>query len=75
MFDKLFGLDKAKPAEEGTELLTTVYDNVQLSMVRSLLEAESIPYLFLSVIISQLYEVTTILAPAKGAKCPGGGAY
>ena len=45
MFDKLFGLDKAKPAEEGTELLTTVYDNVQLSMVRSLLEAESIPYM------------------------------
>ena len=46
MFDKLFGLDKAKPAEEGTELLVTVYDNVQLSMVRSLLEAESIPYVF-----------------------------
>ena len=45
MFDKLFGLDKAKPAEEGTELLVTVYDNVQLSMVRSLLEAESIPYM------------------------------
>ena len=45
MFDKLFGLDQPKRAEEGTELLVTVYDNVQLSMVRSLLEAESIPYL------------------------------
>ena len=45
MFDKLFGLANPKPAEEGTELLVTVYDNVQLSMVRSLLEAESIPYL------------------------------
>ena len=45
MFDRLFGLGQAKPADEGTELLVTVYDNVQLSMVRSLLEAESIPYL------------------------------
>ena len=45
MFDKLFGLDNPKPADEGTELLTTVYDNVQLSIVRSLLEAEKIPYL------------------------------
>ena len=45
MFDKLFGLGQAKPADQGTVLLTTVYDNVQLSMVRSLLEAESIPYL------------------------------
>ena len=45
MFDKLFGLDQPKRAEDGTELLTTVNDNIQLSMVRSLLEAESIPYL------------------------------
>ena len=45
MFEKLFGLDQPKRAEEGTELLVTVYDNVRLSMVRSLLEAESIPYL------------------------------
>lgn len=45
MFDKLFGLDQPKRADEGTELLITVYDNVQLSMVRSLLESESIPYL------------------------------
>lgn len=45
MFEKLFGLDQPKAPDEGTELLVTVYDNVQLSMVRSLLEAESIPYL------------------------------
>ena len=45
MLDKLFGLDNPKPADEGTELLVTVFDNVQLSMVRSLLEAENIPYL------------------------------
>ncbi len=45
MFDKLFGLDKPKRADEGTELLITVYDNVQLSVVRSLLDAENIPYL------------------------------
>ena len=45
MFEKLFGLDQPKAPEEGTAVLVTVYDNVQLSMVRSLLEAESIPYL------------------------------
>ena len=45
MFEKLFGLDQPKAPDEGTELLVTVYDNVQLSMVRSLLEAERIPYL------------------------------
>lgn len=45
MFDKLFGLDQPKKAEQGEALLVTVYDNVQLSMVRSLLEAEQIPYL------------------------------
>ncbi len=45
MFEKLFGLDQPKSPDEGTALLVTVYDNVQLSMVRSLLEAESIPYL------------------------------
>lgn len=45
MFDKLFGLDNPKPADQGTALLVTVYDNVELSVVRSLLEAENIPYL------------------------------
>jgi len=45
MFDKLFGLDNPKPADEGAALLVTVYDNVELSMVRSLLEAENIPYM------------------------------
>ena len=45
MFDKFFGLDKAKPADQGSALLVTVYDNVELSMVRSLLDAENIPYL------------------------------
>ena len=45
MLDKLFGLDKAKPADEGTALLISVYDNVKLSLVRSLLDAENIPYL------------------------------
>ena len=45
MFEKLFGLDQPKSPEEGTAVLVTVYDNVQLSMGRSLLEAESIPYM------------------------------
>ncbi len=45
MFDKFFGLDNPKRADEGTALLISVYDNVELSMVRSLLDAEQIPYL------------------------------
>lgn len=45
MFDKFFGLDTPKTPDEGTALLITVYDNIQLSVVRSLLDAENIPYL------------------------------
>ena len=45
MLDKFFGLDQPKRADEGTALLISVYDNVQLSVVRSLLDAENIPYL------------------------------
>ncbi len=40
-----FGLDKAKKYPGGLELLTTVYDNVQLAVVRSLLEGAGIPFL------------------------------
>lgn len=45
MLDKFFGLDNPKRADEGTALLISVYDNVELSLVRSLLDAEQIPYL------------------------------
>ena len=42
--DFLFGLDKASAHSEDTELLTTVHDNVELSVLRSILEGEEIPY-------------------------------
>ena len=47
MLDKLFGLDKSHDITEGdaVDLLTTVYDQGELAVVRSILEAENIPYL------------------------------
>ncbi len=42
--DSLFGFDKPVPLDEHTALLTTVHDNVELSIVRSILEGEKIPY-------------------------------
>ncbi len=41
----LFGLDKTSKHPEGLELLTTVFDNVELAVVRSILEGAGIPYL------------------------------
>lgn len=43
--DRFFGLDSAAHSGEQEELLITVFDNIQLAMVRGLLEAENIPYL------------------------------
>lgn len=45
MKDFLFGLDKPAGHDEDVELLTTVYDNMELSVLRSVLEGENIPYL------------------------------
>lgn len=42
--DHLFGLDKPASHDEYTAHLTTVHDNVELSIVRSILEGENIPY-------------------------------
>ena len=42
--DSLFGLDKPNINDENSALLTTVHDNVELSIVRSILEGENIPY-------------------------------
>ena len=42
--DTFFGLDKVSSHHEGVELLTTVHDGVELSIVRSILEGENIPY-------------------------------
>ena len=42
--DKLFGLDTPR-REEGMELLTTAHDEVELTVLKSILEGEKIPYL------------------------------
>ena len=43
--DRFFGLDKVSPHDENCELLTTVNDNIALSVLRSILDGEKIPYL------------------------------
>ncbi len=40
----IFGLDKPAACDEYTAHLTTVHDNAELSIVRSILDAEQIPY-------------------------------
>ena len=42
--DKFFGLDKVSYHSEDMELAETVYDNVRLAIVQSILEGEKIPY-------------------------------
>ena len=42
--DAFFGLDKPMEAGKDTALLTTVHDGVELSIIRSILEGENIPY-------------------------------
>ena len=47
MLDQLFGLEKSHKIADGdeVELLMTAYDQGELAIVRSILEAENIPYL------------------------------
>ena len=40
----LFGLDKPAACDEFTAHLTTVHDNAELCIIRSILEGENIPY-------------------------------
>ena len=40
----IFGLDKPAACDEFTAHLTTVHDNAELCVVRSILEGENIPY-------------------------------
>ena len=42
--DSLFGLDRPASYDEYTAHLTTVHDPVELGIVRSILDAEKIPY-------------------------------
>lgn len=43
--DFLFGLDKVSAHDDDLALLTTTHDPVELSILRSILETEEIPYL------------------------------
>ena len=43
--DSIFGLDSAKNTNEDLELLTTVYDEISLACVKSILHDAEIPYL------------------------------
>ena len=43
--DRFFGLDKVCAHDENAAHLTTVHNQVELSIVRSILEGEEIPYL------------------------------
>ena len=42
--DRLFGLDRVSPHSEDMALAETVYNNVRLAIVRSILDGEKIPY-------------------------------
>lgn len=44
--DRFFGLDKVAYHDKGLALLTTVHDNVELAVIRSILEGENIPFLY-----------------------------
>ena len=41
----LFGLGKAKKSDDNMELLVTTHDNIELSILKSILEGEEIPYM------------------------------
>ena len=70
--DSLFGLDRPR-SEDGMELLTTAHDEVELSLLKSILEGEKIPYLaedrgcggFLRVVMGQAMHGTDILVPIE----------
>ena len=71
--DKLFGLDRPSAHDEFTAVLTTTYDPVELSVIRSILEGENIPYRtrergsggMVSVIAGYSVFGTDILIPAE----------
>ena len=44
--DRFFGLDKVAYHDRGLAFLTTVHDNVELAIIRSILEGENIPFLY-----------------------------
>lgn len=41
----LFGLNKAAPHDDSVELLMTANNEIELSIVRSILDAEGVPYM------------------------------
>lgn len=44
MKDFLFGIDQPSATSDESAVLTTVYGNMELCLVRSILEGEGIPY-------------------------------
>ena len=42
--DRFFGLDKPASTDKFTAILTTVYDPIELSVIRSILDGEKIPH-------------------------------
>ena len=43
--DSIFGLDSARNTSEDLELLTTVYDEISLACIKSILRDAEVPYL------------------------------
>ena len=41
----IFGLSKPKKVDDGTSLLTTTHDEIELTIIKSILEGEEIPYM------------------------------
>ena len=70
--DRLFGLDNPRQ-REGMELLTTARDDVELSVLKSILDGEEIPYLakdrgsgaLVRIITGNSMYGTDILVPAE----------
>ena len=70
--DKFFGLDTPRQ-EEGMVLLTTAHDDVELSLVKSILEGEEIPYLaedrggggVMRIVMGNSMYGTDVLVPAE----------
>ena len=41
----IFGLSKPKKVDNGMKLLTTTHDNIELTILKSILDGEEIPYM------------------------------
>lgn len=68
----IFTNESPAPAPEGSELIATVYDPLQVMMIRGLLESKNIPFMvrergsgaYISIIMGTNYLGTDIYVPA-----------